>query len=162
MSEADWKGFLRLSLVFCPIRVSPVIKQAGAPVAAIGDKVVEIEQFVPRNQIDQTYLGTAHYLYPEGNQAADTLLALQIAMLRAGRAALGHLLVAGADPVLIEPYDGGLLMSMLYVDDVRYPSGFSQRAEDTIPRAMIEMAEEIMGRRIGDFDPRRLRRQDAP
>jgi len=162
MSEAEWRAFLRLSLVFCPIRVSPVIKQAGKPVVAIGDTIIEVEQFVPRNQIDQTYLGTAYYLYPEGNLAADTLLALQIAMLRSRRAAIGHLLVAGTDPVLIEPHDGGLLMSTLRVDDVRYPSGLSQRAEDPVPREMIEIAEEIVGRRAGDFDPRRLRRQDVP
>lgn len=160
MSDAEWKGFLRLSLVFCPIRVSPVIKQSATPTAAVQDKILEIEQFVPRNQIDQTYLGTAHYLYPEGDQAADTLLALQIAMLRGGRGALGHIKVAGTDPVLIEPHEGGLLMSALHVDEVHYASGFRQQSQDAIPREMVEIAEEIIGRRSSDFDPRRLRRQD--
>jgi DNA end-binding protein Ku len=161
MLQAVWNGFLRLSLVFCPIRLSPVasiteVKLNGGD----GDNVVEIEHFVPRTQIDQTYIGEAFYVYPESELAGDTLHALQIALLRSGRVALGQAQIGYRErPLIMEPYGAGLLLSTLHPDDERHPGQFVEWAADALPGEMIQIMEDIIARRVGDFPSGQLQRR---
>jgi DNA end-binding protein Ku len=154
MAESMWTGFLRLSLVSCAIRVAPVVDRDEKK---LGPDIVDVEEFVTRSQIDQTYLGSAYYLYPEGQLASDALEALRLAMLRAGRVALGHVTTGEREQaILIEPYGTGLLMVWLMSDEERKPCEFAERAEGSIPTEMIEIVEDIIGRRSSEFDPKRL------
>ena len=152
MIEAVWTGFLRLSLVFCQIRLLPVAKLAEHSIVGNDtENILDVDHFVPRNQVDQTYLDTAYYLHPADNLANDTLHALRVGMLRSGRVALGNVRVGNRQiRVMIEPHGAGLLMSTLYPDEEHYPSEFTERAEDAVPREMIEITEEIISRYIDD------------
>lgn len=154
MVEMVWTGFLRFSLVFCQIRLSPAVKLAEHSLGKIGNgtkNIVDVDQFVPRNRIDRTYLDTAYYLHPDDDLANDALYALRVGMLRRGRVALGEVRVGNRQiRILIEPHDSGLLMSTLYPDEEHYPSEFTERAEDAVPREMIEITEEIISRYIDD------------
>jgi non-homologous end joining protein Ku len=60
-------------------------------------------------------------------------------------------------PVLVEPLGAGLLMSTLYPEEERYPSEFEERADDSVPSEMIEIAEDLITRRAADFGDKRLR-----
>src|SRR5216684_7768704 len=62
------------------------LKKLGSGVG----NIIDLEQFVPRHQIDHLYLDGIYYIHPEGQLAADTVHALRLAMERSGRAALGH------------------------------------------------------------------------
>jgi len=158
MMSTRWKGLLRLSLVFCPIGLSPVVTRPMEEFSSGADTLVDIEHFVPRNEIDQTYIGAAYYVYPEGQSASDTLHALRVAMLRKARAAVGHVKIGDrSHPILIEPYGAGLIMSMLHTEDVRATAEFSQRAETDTPGEMTEIAEDIISRFASDFDHTWLR-----
>jgi DNA end-binding protein Ku len=210
MAEAVWNGFLRLSLVSCPITLSSATSDArrvkldllsartGNPVteqfvdAKTGDvvakealvkghefapgrfvtlgedelaklgsgagNIIDLERFVPRDQIDHLYVEAAYYLHPEGQLASDTVHALRLAMRRSGRVALGHVKIGERErPALIEPHRAGLMMSTLHTEDELIVAEFGERPEDDIPAEMIEIAEAIIARRAGDFDPRQLR-----
>ena len=210
MAEAVWNGFLRLSLVSCPIRLAsatsdgkrikldllsartgnPVTEQfvdsktgdvvtPGALVKGYefdktryvtvtddelkklsggGANIIDLEHFVPRDQIDHLYIESAYYVHPEGQLASDTVHALCLAMRRSGRVALGHVRIDDQDrPAMIEPHRAGLMMSTLRTQDELVPADFVERPESEIPSEMIEIAEAIIGRRAGNFDAKTLR-----
>ena len=210
MAEAVWNGFLRLSLVSCPIRLSSATSdvnrikldllsaRTGNPVAEqyvdakTGDvvarealvkgfefasgryvtvsddelarlgsgvgNIIDLEQFVPRDQIDHLYIEAAYYLHPDGQLASDTVHALRLAMRRSGRVALGHVKLGDQErPALIEPHRSGLMMSTLHTQEELVAANFPERAESDIPAEMVEIAEAIIARRAADFDSRQLR-----
>jgi DNA end-binding protein Ku len=209
MVEAVWNGFLRLSLVSCPISLSPAISDAnsirldplsarsGNPVtqqyvdARTGDvvaadalvkgyeveasryvtigedeleklgagaNVIELEHFVPRDQIDPIYIETTYYLHPDGPHASDTVHALRLAMRRSKRVALGHVWIGQRErPALIEPYRDGLMVSTLHTEEEYVPAQFAAPPEDQIPVEAVEIAEAIIARRSSDFNPGQLR-----
>lgn len=210
MAEAVWNGFLRLSLVSCPIRLSsttsdskrikldllsartgnPVTEQfvdskTGDVVAADAlvkgyefDKtryvtvtddelkklgsgagnIIDLEHFVPRDQIDHLYIESAFYVHPEGQLSSDTVHALCLAMRRSGRVALGHVRINDQHrPAMIEPHRAGLMMSTLHTQEELVPANFVERPESEIPSEMIEIAEAIIARRAGNFDAKTLR-----
>jgi DNA end-binding protein Ku len=210
MAEAVWNGFLRLSLVSCPIHLTSATNngkrikldllsaRTGNPVTQqfvdgkTGDvvpgdalvkgyefeksryvtltdaelqklgigagNIIDLEHFVPRDQIDRIYIESVYYLHPEGQLASDTMHALRLAMQRSGRAALGHVRIGEQErPALIEPHRSGLMMSTLHTADELVAANFPERKESEIPAEMIDIAEQIISRRAGNFDPKQLR-----
>jgi DNA end-binding protein Ku len=120
--------------------------------------IIDLEQFVPRDQIDRLYFDETYYIHPDGQLAADTVHALRLAMQRNGRAALGHVRIGDRErPALIEPYRGGLMMSTLCTEDELTKADFVERPEGEIPAEMVEIAEAIISRRAADFDAKKLR-----
>jgi DNA end-binding protein Ku len=118
--------------------------------------IIDLERFVPRDQIDHIYIDAAYYVHPEGPLAADTVRALSLAMQRGGRAALGHVRIGeGERPALIEAYRGGLLLSTLRTEEELTPAEFAGAGD--VPTDMVEIAESIISRRVADFDAKQLR-----
>jgi DNA end-binding protein Ku len=120
--------------------------------------IIDLEQFVPRAQIDRLYIDASCYIHPDGPLAADTVHALRLAMERSGRAALGHIRMGDSErPALIEPYRGGLMISTLRTEDELAPTEFAERADSDISGDMVEIAEAIISRRATEFDANQLR-----
>ena len=120
--------------------------------------IIDLEQFVPRDQIDRLYIDASYYIHPEGGLAADTVHALRLAMQRNGRAALGHIRIGESErPALIEPHRGGLMMSTLRTEEEMVHVHFAERGDGDIPADMVEIAEAIISRRAADFDAKQLR-----
>jgi non-homologous end joining protein Ku len=168
MADEVWSGFLRLSLIFCQIRLRPAAKLSEHHLGIGGsesENIVDIDRFVPRDRIDKTYIDTAYYMHPDGDLASDALLAVRVGMLRSERVALGHVRIGNRElPVLIEPYEAGLLLSTLHPDDERYPSEFVERAEGSVAPDMIEIAGDVINRRADDSEgkPSVSRRERTP
>src|SRR5437879_2920704 len=53
-------------------------------------KVIDLEKFVPRGDLDPVYLDTPYYLYPDGPVAQETLGVIGAAMAEAGVVGLGQ------------------------------------------------------------------------
>jgi len=206
--RAFWKGYLKLSLVSCPIalytgisateRVSfrqinkktgnslrqqlvdevtrePVegeakgrgyeyAKNAYIPVdddeldalAAESKHTIEIDSFVPREQIDQRYLDTPYYITPDGQVGQDAFAVIREAMRGKSVVALGRVVLAKRERVIIlEPWDKGLTATTL-----RYPYEIRNVKEyfDDIPDVrvepdMLKLAQHILQSKTTDFDP---------
>ena len=142
-------------------------EEVGKLGSGIGN-IIDLEEFVPRHQIDHLHIGESYYIHPDGQLAADTLHALRLAMQRSGRAALGHIRIGESErPALIEPSRGGLMMSTLRTADEVVHADFVERPETDIPGDMVEIAEAIIARRAAEFDACRccttaFRRRSAP
>ena len=85
-----------------------------------GDNTIAIEEFVPADQVDKSYLDRIYYLGPDkGGDRAYRLLST--AMRQTGLSALGRYAARGKQYlVLLSPMDDGLIMEQLhYAHEIR-------------------------------------------
>ena len=216
MPRASWNGFLRLSLVSCPVALVPATTEAkrvrfnqlngetgnrvqqqlvdsqtgevvdrdqivkgyeyerGRYVTIDDDelkalqiessKIIDLERFVDGDEVDPVYLDSPYYVYPDGELAAETFRVIGEAMAHKNKVGLGRVTMSGRERlVLVEPRDGGLVMSTVRSADEVRPAEFGPPAKGEIDPDMVGIAETIIDRRSGHFDPAsfRDRYQDA-
>jgi DNA end-binding protein Ku len=216
MPRASWNGFLRLSLVTCPVYLVPATTEAkrvrfnqlneetgnrvaqqlvdsktGEPVdrdhivkgfeyergryVTITDdelkdlqiessKIIDLDRFVDRNAVDPIYLDTPYYVHPDGELAAETFRVISEAMEKTNKVGLGNVTLSSRERlVLVEPREGGLLMSTVRSADEVRPAEFGAKPKGEAAPDMVAIAETIIDRRAGAFDPEtfRDRYQDA-
>lgn len=216
MPRASWSGFLRLSLVSCPVALVPATTEAkrvrfnqlnsetgnrvqqqlidsqtgdvvdrdqivkgyeyerGRYVTIDDDelkalqiessKIIDLDQFVDRDEVDPVYLDTPYYVYPDGELAAETFQVIGEAMAHKNKVGLGRVTMSGRERlVMVEPRDGGLVMSTVRSADEVRPAEFGAPAKGKIDPDMVAIAETIIDRRSAPFDPSsfRDRYQDA-
>jgi len=119
-------------------------------------KTIDIETFVPAEDIDRLYWDNPYYLVPDGKMAAEPYAVIRAAMEKSGQIALGRLVMSQRERlVALEPRDNGIIATMLRTkDEVRAASQFF----DDIPNAkadadMVAIAEKIISQKEADFDP---------
>ena len=79
--------------------------------------VIEIDSFVPRQQIDQRFFDSPYYVAPDEPVAQEAFAVIREAMRQKTMAALGRLVLSKRERVIaLEPYGKGLLGTTL-----RYP-----------------------------------------
>jgi DNA end-binding protein Ku len=246
MPRASWKGFLRLSLVSCPIYLSPATTRTksirlhqvwqpkdrrGAPIEDDGEdeqpsrsaarsvnedfddtrleppaptrvalrphdpytgeeiereevargyeyergqfvtftpaelkaldvessKIIDLETFIPRAEVDPVYLNTPYYVYPDGPIAVETFRVIGAAMAEAGEVGIGRVTLSRRErPVMVEPRGAGMVLITLRAsEEVRAPA--FEKSDAEIDRDMVAIAETIIKRRSGRFDPATFR-----
>jgi DNA end-binding protein Ku len=119
--------------------------------------ILEIAHFVPRDEIDPLYFDKPYFLAPEDDPSQEAFLVIREAMRAKSLAAISKLVMHDREHmVLLEPRGVGIMATIL-----RWP--YEVRNEETvfgaIPRKaeispdMLEVAGEIVERRMGHFDP---------
>ena len=165
MVETVWRGFLRLSLVSCPVFLVPVAgigERAFESAPSQAREIIDIAHFIPQDQLDRARIGASYYVYPEGLIAADTIDALRFAMRHCGRDAIAY--VVSGEPeggehermLLLQPRGEALVLSALRQPQVSEPVEAGPRPESEIPFEMIDIAETLIARRTFDGDPNLL------
>src|SRR5438270_112061 len=108
-------------------------------------KVIDLEKFAPRNDIDPVYFDSSYYLHPDGPIAVETLRVIGAAMAAAGVVGRGRM-------VKVEPSGIGIaLFTLRAASDVRAPQFGS--AEGDLDAEMVAIAGAIIRQRTGQFDP---------
>jgi DNA end-binding protein Ku len=206
MPRASWSGFLRLSLVTCPVYLSPatteskrirlnqlnsktgnrvsqrlVDSKTGEELSrdqivkgfefdrdryvTITDeelkdlqiessKIIELDRFVSRDEVDPLYLDTPYFVYPDGEIATETFRVIGEAMARANKVGLGRIVLANRERlVLVEARGGGVLMSTLRASDEVRAAEFGGKQEGQIDPELVALAETIIDRKAGAFEP---------
>jgi DNA end-binding protein Ku len=204
----NWKGYLKLSLVSCPIALYPAtsgservsfrqvnkqtgnrLKQqlvdsvTGEPVGPedkgrgfeIGKnqflmvedeeleaieiestRTIEIDTFVPREQIDDRYIDAPYYIAPTDAVGQEAFAVIREAMRGKGMVALGRVVMSKREYVVaLEPFEKGLKATTLrYPYEVREASVYFDDIPDMkIPGEMLKLAEHILDSKAADFDP---------
>ena len=119
---------------------------------------VVLDRFVDPATIDSAFLDTSYYLLPDSPAAASAYALIREAMLRAGRAGIGHIVLSGREwATLVVPKGRGLMLTTLRAAaEVRSEdTAFAELADAPPDPAMVEKAGEIIARLDGSFDPRR-------
>src|SRR5262249_11870345 len=123
-------------------------------------KIIDLDRFVDREEVDPIYLDTPYYVYPDGELAAETFRVIGEAMSRKNKAGLGRVTISSRErQVLVEPRDSGLVMSTIRSADEVRPAEFGPRPKGDIDADMVAIAESIIERRSGTFDPTSFRDQ---
>ncbi len=119
-------------------------------------KTIDIERFVPADEIDRIYWDHPYYLAPDGKLAQEAFAVIREAMERSGQIALGRVVLSTRERILaLEPRDNGILAYSLRTDDeVRKPGEIFGAIPDVKPDSgMIDIAEKIIEQKEGPFDP---------
>jgi DNA end-binding protein Ku len=206
--RAYWKGYLKLSLVSCPVALFPATtsrekisfhqlnKNTGNRVryrkvdAETGDEVeaadiikgyevgkgeyievepeeleavaleskhtIEIEEFVPKQDIDELYLADPYYMVPDGEVGQQAFAVIREAIRKEGMVAIGKVVFTSREHIIaLEARDNGMLgITLRYPYEVRKPDEYFADIEDEkVPKDMLELATHIVETKRGKFEP---------
>jgi len=121
---------------------------------------VEIDSFVPRDEIDKRYLDHPYYIAPDGKAGADAFAVIRDAMKDKDRVALARIVLTNREHIIaIEPLGKGLLGTTLRFpyelrDEEDYFSGIKS---PKVSRDMIELASHILDSKASHFDPSKFK-----
>jgi DNA end-binding protein Ku len=206
--RAYWKGYLKLSLVSCPVALFPasserekirfhqINKNTGnrikyrkvdaeteddvdasdivkgyevgkgeyielepeelEAVAIESTRTIEIDEFVPRKEIDELYLNNPYYVVPDGEVGQQAFAVIREAIRKEGMVALGRVVFTSREHVIaLEPRGKGLLgVTLRYPYEIRKEDQYFDEIEDEkIPKDMLELASHIVETKSGHFNP---------
>src|SRR6476646_10235227 len=209
--RANWKGFLRLSLVTCPVALYPAtsdtekvsfnqinrktghrIKYAkvdadtGEEVASEdimkGYKVdtdtyievskeelddlalesthtIEIDEFVPKTDIDNRYLIRPYYLIPDGKVGHDAFAVIRETIRSMNKVAIGRVVLTNREHIIaLEPLGKGLMGTLLrYPYEVRSEKEYFDDIQDgKVTKDIQDLAKHSVDRKSGSFEPEKF------
>jgi DNA end-binding protein Ku len=120
-------------------------------------KVIDLETFVPRGEVDPVYFNSPYYLYPDGQMAVEATRVIGAAMAEAGVVGIGRLTMSRRERmVMVDPRGTGMvLITLRAADEVRAPQFTS--VDGAIDAEMLAIARAIIAQRIAKFDPSEFR-----
>lgn len=119
-------------------------------------KTIDIESFVPADEIDRLYWDNPYYLVADGKLAAEPFAVIRAALERSGKVALGRLVMSQRERlVAIEARDDGLIVTTLRsYDEVRkLRDVIDEPAHVKADPEMIKIAQKIIEQKEEDFEP---------
>src|SRR3954447_21193913 len=209
--RANWKGFLRLSLVTCPVALFPatsdsekisfnqinrntghrikymkvdadtgeevssedimkgykvdtdtyieISREELDNIALESTRTIEIDQFVPKSEIDELYLVRPYYIVPDGKVGHDAYAVIRETIRSLDKVALARVVLTNREHVIaLEARDNGLMgMLLRYPYEVRDSAEYFDDIQDVkITKDMLELAKHIVEQKSGHFDPSRF------
>ncbi len=206
--RANWKGYLRLSLVTCPVALFPatsesekvsfnqinkrtgnrikyqrvdaetgedvenedivkgykvdtdtyieVTKDELDNIALESNRTIDIDQFVPRDEIDELYVVRPYYLVPDGKVGHDAYAVIRDTIKATNKVALARVVLTNREHVIaLEARDKGLVGLLLrYPYEVRQPAEYFDGIQDVkITKDMLDLAKHIVDQKSGHFQP---------
>jgi DNA end-binding protein Ku len=120
-------------------------------------KVIDLEMFAPRGEVDPVYFSSPHFLYPDGQMAVEAIRVIGAAMSDAGVVGMGHLTMSRRERmVMVDPRGTGMvLMTLRAADEVRTPP-FS-KVDAAVDPEMLAIARTIIDKRTASFDASKFR-----
>src|SRR5277367_1487580 len=212
--RANWKGFLRLSLVTCPVALYPatsdsekisfnqinrktghrikyakvdadtgeevsnedimkgykvdtdtyieVSKDELENIALESTRTIEIDEFVPKSDIDNRYLIRPYYLCPDGKVGHDAFAVIRETLREMNKLAIGRVVLTNREHIIaLEPMDKGLMGTLLrYPYEVRDPKEYFDDIQDVkVTKDMLDLARHIVDQKAGHFEPEKFEDQ---
>jgi DNA end-binding protein Ku len=209
--HANWKGFLRLSLVTCPIALFPATSESekisfnqinkktgqrirylkvdadsgeevpaediikGYPIdkdrylevtkdeleniALESTRTIEIDEFVPRKEIDDLYFVRPYFIVPDGKVGHDAFAVIRETIRSLDKVALARVVLTNREHVIaLEARDKGLMgMLLRYPYEVRDASDYFDGIQDVkITKDMLDLARHIVEQKSGHFEPNKF------
>jgi DNA end-binding protein Ku len=209
--RAYWKGYLKLSLVSCPIALFPatserekisfhqINKKTGhrikyrkvdadsgdeveasdiikgyevgkgeyleldpeelEAVAIESKRIIDIDEFVPRKEIDDLYLNNPYYIVPDGEVGAQAFAVIREAIKQEGMVAIGKVVFTSREHIIaLEPRGKGMMgVTLRYPYEVRKEEDyFDEIPDEKVPKDMLELATHIVEKKAGHFNPEKF------
>src|SRR4051812_9610417 len=209
--RANWKGFLRLSLVTCPVALFPatsdsekisfnqinrntghrikymkvdadtgeqvssddimkgykvdtdtyieISREELDNIALESTRTIEIDQFVPKSEIDELYLVRPYYIVPDGKVGHDAYAVIRETIRSLDKVALARVVLTNREHVIaLEARDNGLMgMLLRYPYEVRDSAEYFDDIQDVkITKDMLDLAKHIVQQKSGHFEPEKF------
>ena len=210
--RANWKGFLRLSLVTCPVALFPatsdsekisfnqinrntghrikymkvdadtgeevssddimkgykvdtdtyieISKDELDNIALESTRTIEIDQFVPKSEIDELYLVRPYYIVPDGKVGHDAYAVIRETIRSLDKVALARVVLTNREHVIaLEARDNGLMgMLLRYPYEVRNSAEYFDDIQDVkITKDMLDLAKHIVRAEVRPFRSGKIR-----
>jgi DNA end-binding protein Ku len=119
---------------------------------------IDIERFVPLDEVDPIYFDRTYFLVPASAPAARRPYVLLLNVLKDEQVgAIGRFVLAGKEKLcLIRPKGDALVLETLYVaEDVYSQAEIDEAAEDTtVKKAELDLARQLVESLVGEFEPK--------
>lgn len=133
----------------------PIEKEELEAVQIESNHTIDIDNFVPRDEIDRRYLDHPYYIVPSGKEGLEAFAVIRDAMKDNDRVALARIVLSNRERIVaIEPMGKGFLATTLrYAYEVRDEEDFfSDIKTPKISKEMIELAAHILKTKESHFD----------
>src|SRR5580700_12000030 len=209
--RANWKGFLRLSLVTCPVALYPatsdsekisfnqinratghrikymkvdadtgeevsnddimkgykvdtdtyieVSKEELENIALESTRTIDINEFVPKSDIDPRYLVRPYYLVPDGKVGHDAFAVIRETIRSMDMVAIGTVVLTNREHIIaLVPLENGLMgMLLRYPYEVRSEKDYFDDIDNVkVTKDMLDLAKHIVEKKSGSFEPDRF------
>jgi len=141
------------------IEVNPEELEA---IALESKRTIEIDEFVPKDQIDVLYMNNPYFIVPDGEVGAEASAVIREAIHKEGMVAVGKVVFTWREHIIALEARGKGLVGMT----LRYPYEVRKEQEyfDDIParkitKDMLELATHIIETKTGEFDPKKFEDQ---
>jgi DNA end-binding protein Ku len=141
-----------------PGRFVPLEERELLDIEIDSSRNLVLGRFVARGSIDSAFVDAPYFLLPDGRGAEPAYSVLREAMRRRNLAGISRLVLGGRErAVIIEPRGRSMLLTTLRAaHEVRGEEPVFGEFDETPPNeSMVELAERVVLRLIGTFDPRR-------
>jgi len=121
---------------------------------------IDIDSFVPKDEIDKRYLDHPYYIVPDGKAALDAFAVIRDAMKDKDRVALARIVLTNREHVIaVEPLGKVLLGTTLrYAYELRDEEDYFDGIKSPkISKDMIELAIHILDTKAAHFDPSKFK-----
>ncbi len=127
-----------------------------ANIAIESSKTIDIESFVPKESIDDRYRDAPYYIAPEDKVGQEAFAVIRDAMKKKKMVGIARIVMARRERIMmLEPFGKGLMGTTLhYPYEIRgEDSAFEDIPDMQLPAQMVGLAEEIIDRMTGKFEP---------
>ncbi len=117
---------------------------------------VDIEKFVPKASIDDRYRDTPYYLAPEDKVGQEAFAVIRDAMKKKKMVGIARVVMARRERIMmLEAFGKGIMGTTLhYPYEIRSDEAvFEEIPEMKLPDQMIDLAEDIIDKMSGEFEP---------
>jgi DNA end-binding protein Ku len=206
-----WKGYLKLSLVSCPVALYPATsdrekirfnqlnKKTGhrikyvkvdaetaeevetadiikgyevskgeyieldpeelEAIALESKRIIEINEFVPRDEIDDLYFNNPYYIVPDGEVGQQAFAVIREAIRQEGMVAIGTVMFTSREHIIaLEARGMGMLgVTLRYQYELRKEDEyFDAIPDEKLPKDMLELASHIIETKAARFEPEKF------
>jgi DNA end-binding protein Ku len=128
-------------------------------VALESTHTIDIESFVPREEVDEIYLDESFYIVPNDEVAYEAFAVIREAMKKKDMVGLGRVVMHRRERLLMLQSRGkGIAATALrYKPEVRKEDTyFDEIPTVKVPNDMLQLAEHILEQKRGHFDPEKF------
>ena len=119
-------------------------------------RTIEIDEFVPRSDIDSRYVIRPYYLVPDGKVGHDAFAVIRETIRSMDKVAIGRVVLTNREHIIaLEPLDKGLMGTLLrYPYEVRSETEYFEDIQDVkITKDMLDLAKHIVEQKSASFEP---------
>jgi DNA end-binding protein Ku len=131
-------------------------------VAIESKRTIEIDEFVPKSDIDEIYMRDPYFIVPDGEVGQQAFAVIREAIRKEGMVALGKVVFTSREHIIaLEARDKGMMgITLRYPYEVRDQSEYFDGIEnEKVPKDMLELAIHIVETKKGKFEPQKFEDQ---